>query len=672
MWVSDVLLVLLFILVLFGPGILLGLAAGLSRWTAVAAGPLLTYGLTAVAEQVCIALGLSFGPVPVLVVTGLSTAAVLGLAQLTRLRSSRRSSSEADDGDREQAVQPASRGRLGELVIVAGVLIGALLGALTALAAMGRLDAINQDWDASFHANATRFILDTGNADPGALSALYPQASLFYPNTWHALGAVVGRLSGASIPALLGAQTILVAGIAGLGLAALIRAFGGRVACAAVVPVMLASFAGFPIDVLWRGPLLPFAFGVALVPAFLLLFSDTMTARRPTFVVATAIAAAGLLGLQPATALTAGVFAIALVVSRAIRRRGQIRSDLIVGASAAVLTVLLGLTFVGGAFLARGVAAEAQINWPAVESPGQAVGDLLLLNHAAAFPQYWLILPMVAGVIGFARLRVLWWFLAGAGVFVLLFVAAASYDRPLTESLTLPWWNDRWRFVAIVTLALAILASHGVVTVADALARLVRRIPKVATRPRRLVLGAAVLATLAVVGLGSSGFYAPYNADRMNAGFAPSGYVSSAERAGMSYLASVVEPGQRVMNDPKDGSVWMYALDGVEPIFGHVVDPGAAIDALDEDARVLLRSFTCLDTDPAVRALIERYDISYVFLGGGFLREGFERAPGLRGLGDSNSLELVYSDGGLRIFKVELSPLLPVSAATPSCSPGRA
>lgn len=666
---SAALLVLVFVLVLFVPGSIVGLTAGLSRWTAVSAAPLVTYGLTAVTEQVCVAVGFSFGPIPLLVVMVFSTAAVLGLVLVTRSRS-------REHGGRVQisggSGPPPTRSRQHDVIIVGGIALGALLGAFTALTAMGALDTVNQDWDASFHANATRFILDTGNADPRALSALYPQEQLYYPNTWHALGAVAGQVSGASIPALLGTQTILIAGIAGLGLAALIRASAGRVAVAAVVPLLLASFSGFPIDVLWRGPLLPFAAGVALVPAFLLLFSDALAARRPTFVLVAAIAAAGLLGLHPATALTAAVFALALLISRWLRRPSPIRNDLVVAGSAALLTVLFGLTFLSGALRARGMAAQAQIDWPAVESPGQAIGELLFLNHAAQYPQYWLILLLVAGALGFSRLPNLRWFLAGTAVFGVLFVAAAAYDGPLTESITLPWWNDRWRFVAIVTLGLAVLTAHGLVTLADAAARMARKVPQVRVRPARLVFGAALLVFLAVVGLGSGGFYAPYNADRMSAAFRPSEYLSSAERTAMAYLAEIAQPGERVMNDPRDGSVWMYALTGVEPIFGHVVDPGAATTGLSADAQALLGSFNCLDTDETVQRLIDQYNIAYVFIGQGFLRPWFERAPGLRGLDAVDSLERVYAEDGVRIYEVKPTSRLAETTASPACSAARA
>lgn len=670
MSVNGALLVLVFVLVLFAPGVLVCLAAGLRRWTAVAVAPLVTYGLTALTEQGCILTGASFGPLPLLVVTLLVTvltAVIVTLPRRYRWLSRKVGASLMVE---DESAEPAARSRAHELIMIGGVALGTLVGALTALAGMGSLDTINQDWDASFHANATRFILDTGNADPGALSALYPQASLSYPNTWHALGAVVGRLTGASIPALLGTQTLLVAGLAGLGLAALIRGSAGRVAAAAVVPLLLASFTGFPIDVLWRGPLLPFAFGVALIPAFLLLLSDTLSTRRPTFILLTAIAAVGLMGLQPATALTAAVFSLALVISRWLRQPRRIRADLVVAGSAAILTVILGLTFVSGAFLARGVAAEAKIDWPAVESPGQAVGDLLLLNHAAQYPQYWLVVLLGAGALGFSQLRSLRWLLAGTAVFAVLFVAAAAYDRPLTESVTLPWWNDRWRFVAIVTLGLALLAAHGVVTLADGTLNVARRISAIGRGSPRLVYSAAVVVVLGVVGVGSSGFYAPYNAERLHQNFSPSSYVSSTERAAMSYLAGMVQPGDRVMNDPKDGSVWMYALQGIEPIFGHVVNPGA-VDALDRDAQILLESFTCIDSDQVVRDLIEKYHITYVFLGGGFVREGFDRAPGLRGLGDADSLHLVYAENGVRIFSVDLAPLQEAPRGSPTCSPGR-
>ncbi len=37
----------------------------------------------------------------------------------------------------------------------------------------------------------------------------------------------------------------------------------------------------------------------------------------------------------------------------------------------------------------------------------------------------------------------------------------------------------------------------------------------------------------------------------------------------MRVLATVVPPGERVLNDRGDGSAWMYAIAGVLPVAGH-------------------------------------------------------------------------------------------------------
>lgn len=661
MSINDVLVVIVLIGVLLIPGALVALGAGLPRWTALAAAPVVTYGLTALSLELCTLFGLPFSWIAVAVVTVLVTGFVLAARRLLG-----GGAAAATPAQHDSTIGAPARTRLAELLMIAGVLVGTLLGAIVALTGMGRLDAINQDWDASFHANATRFILETNNPDPTALSALYPLDGFYYPNAWHGLTAIVGELSGGEVTALLGAQTLLVAGLAGLGLAALVRAHSGRVAAAATVPVLLASFTGFPTDVLWRGPLLPFGTAIALIPAFLLVFDDTLRMRRPPPVVVTALAAAGLLAIQPAAALTAAVFAAFLVGARWFSHPQRVRPELAVAVVSALATVVIAIEYVRGAFFARSAAAVAPIDWPAVESPGQAVGDLLLLNHAARYPQYWLILLLVGGLVGFAALRRLWWFLGGTSVFALFFVATAAYDIPLTESLSLPWWNDRYRFVAIVTLGLAIVAAQGVVTFADVLVRLARRMPAVRGWPRRPAFGAAVLVVLGVVGLGSSGFYGPYNSGRMSMAYGET-YVSAAEVAAMDYLAGVVPPGSMVMNDPKDGSVWMYALDGIEPVFGHVVDPGSATTDLREDVQVLLASFRCLDSDPRVRDIIERDQITHLFLGPGFLRPWFERAGGLRDLSRADSLELIYSDGGVRIFEVDLVAVESAELGPPGC-----
>lgn len=658
--------ILLYAAVLFLPGLLVALAAGLRSWAAAATAPLITYGLTALVGPLSAA-GLRWGP-PALVG---GTVLLAGLAALLRLVDSRRRRTDPPGGDRATGDPPSTHSapadRFGNLAVAAGVAVGALLGVVTVLIGIGRLDAFPQDWDAIFHANAIRFILDTGNADPGALRVInnYEDSAFFYPNAYHALAAVVGMLGGAGLPELLDLQMVLVPGLAGLTLAALLREYGARVALAASAPVLLATFTGFGPDMLWRGPLLPFVTAVALIPAFLLLLRRVLDESAAATGVVAAVCAVGLLGLHPSVALSAAIFVVPMVLVRWAGHPSRIPREALTLVLVGVAAALLGLQFALGA-LAVGGTGDV-VDWPADQSPGQAVGDLLLLNHALDAPQFWLVGLLVVGGVALRRIRFLWWWLAGAGAFGVLFVIASAYDAQWAETLTRPWWNDAWRFMALACLGLAVVAANGAVVIADWLLRRVRSVAPLGGRPRRMLLGGAVVAVLAAYGVLSNGFYVPTNGDRMQVRFEDGPTISSSELAAMRVLAELAGPGERIMNDPLDGSAWMYAVHGLQPMYGHVIAPRTFND-IGPDQRTLLKRFRCLDTDPTVQALVDEYDITYVFVGSSYVRESFRRVSGLIALSRVKSLKLIYSRGGTRIFRVTTPPpATSVSAEQDSC-----
>ena len=131
----------------------------------------------------------------------------------------------------------------------------------------------------------------------------------------------------------------------------------------------------------------------------------------------------------------------------------------------------------------------------------------------------------------------------------------------------------------------------------------------------------------------------------------------------MAWLAERSSPGQTVMNDSADGSAYLLALEGVRPVFGHLV---SSFGVLGPTQTLLRERFHCLDSDVAVRAAIDRLDIGYVFLGSGFINERSERAPGLQRLAGSPSLHRVYDRGGVQIYEVSLQPL--ADSPLPGCA----
>ena len=66
------------------------------------------------------------------------------------------------------------------------------------------------------------------------------------------------------------------------------------------------------------------------------------------------------------------------------------------------------------------------------------------------------------------------------------------------------------------------------------------------------------------------GFYADYNRSRMQLQYAlgTGGSVTAPELTSFDVISGLVQPGETVMNDPSDGTAWMWALKGVRPMFG--------------------------------------------------------------------------------------------------------
>ncbi|MFC6005381.1 DUF6541 family protein, partial [Streptomonospora nanhaiensis] len=103
--------------------------------------------------------------------------------------------------------------------------------------------------------------------------------------------------------------------------------------------------------------------------------------------------------------------------------------------------------------------------WTANTTPTQAVGELLLFSHNSLDPQLLLAGAVVVGLIGFRRLGDLRWIAGSAALFGLLYLAVAISDHPLVMAIARPWWDDKFRLVAMAGLAMCVLAGHGIAEV---------------------------------------------------------------------------------------------------------------------------------------------------------------------------------------------------------------
>jgi len=642
MTASQLATVACFVLVLFVPGLVVGAAGGLRGWLLAGSAPVLTYSLVGLVSPLVPGLvprwsvwALLVGAVVIaLVVLGVRLAAARWLGRY-----------------QEAVTMPSHWQRPHHVGVAAAVVLAAVVGLVVMSRATEAFTGVHQFWDAMFHTNATRYIADSGQSAPAALAALNApdKPDFFYPNAYHVLGATVLQLTRLPVNELVNVYGGLYAGIFSLSIATVVRVVNSRPALAAASAVVAASMATLPFGLLFFGPLWPFGAGLVVLPGFLALFVATVRSRRLEMIVLTALGAIGMAALHPSAALATGVFCACYLLSRWIELRRVPLAEL---RSLVVLGVLAGLYVIPQYLAATKAAAVLNVSWPIIAPAGHALGALLFLNFVSA-PQWWLVLAALVGLVAIRKLAGLRWLMLGGAVFAGLFVLAASYKGWVVSLLTNPWWNDAWRFAGLAAIAQVVLIGHGIVVARDGLlgwlAR--RRTRSVGAIPAR---GAALVVVGLVIAAASGGLYLRANTTVVHNAYGDGPTVTENERDAMAELRTIVPPGATVMNDPLDGSPWMWALDGVRPVFGYPIAGTAEYSVIGPDRVMLYEKFDELDSNQKVRELVHDSNIQFVYIGSGFATPTSTRAPGLAALDSVRALRLVYENSDARVYRVEL------------------
>ncbi|WP_157607349.1 DUF6541 family protein [Sanguibacter suarezii] len=622
------------------PGGAVMLAARQRGWVLVAS-PLVTYGVVTWGGAACSALGVPWSILGLL----LSTAVTIGVVvAVTAFVPQLLPSGATAEGE---AAAPVWSWRV-HAAVAACATVGGLFGATVLRRGMGSLNAINQDWDGVFHAAVVRWIADNQDMAQSTVAQLNNRETaetFFYPNTWHGLASVGWDLGVHSVPQLLNAGSLLVAVFLAFGIAALVLRMTREPVIAGAAAILVAMPSALVFDTLWRGPLIPFAVGLALVPALVVMVDKTLTTRTGGMIVVAGLAAGGTVGVHPSGAYTAMIFLAPWAIQRWITSKRLVVGDLLTIVAVGMVAVLVAISPLLSAMAAS---TGARQDWPAVETAGQAVGEALLLNHARTGPQWAIVVLAVIGVFGVRRLRGLWWFWVSGAIALGLFVASAAYDYHRLEELTAPWWNDRWRFAAMVAIFVVVLAAVGVEMILRNGSRVLADRTPLGSAPSKAIVGVALIGAFLVT---SHGGYARQNADRMYWNFQSGAVVDKDDLELWDQAAEIIPEGQFVMNDPLDGSTWMLAMEGLRPFFGGMAVAVPNQPGLAPTQELLLFRFDELATNPEVRAAVEEEGIQYVVVGEGSIH-GMNRSPGLDDLEDNPAFELVASVGGAQLFRI--------------------
>ncbi|WP_300590358.1 DUF6541 family protein [Microbacterium sp.] len=592
--------------------------------------PALSLAVLAVASVLAGAVGLSWGPIPIAIVTVL-IAAIAAAIRLLWVK--------------ESPTAPPLRVTL---TTAAAFIVASAAIIIQLMTVFGRPENISQTFDAIVHLNTIRYTMDTANASAFHIGATSDIA--FYPNAWHALVSLSGLISGASVPVAVNAANIALGAVAWPAsvVALSLTTLGSRMAVGIAAAALSTGFGAFPILLFDFGVLYPNATAYAVLPAglaavwMLLRPVGWADALRSTCLLLVLLAGIGLAHPNAFLALYAMGAAVVLVflLTRAIERSS--RSVWITHSSAAALILLVG----AGLWRFSRTGWDMS-RWGAWQSTAQAFGEAVLISPRSYPVTLVTAFLLIAGLVAIARRprQGLFALPFAVAAFMFVLVSGTPVEFLLREMVTNPWYNDSFRLAALLPVAGIPVAVFGVVFLADGSARMLR--PGTQLRAAATVAAAALLFSVAA-GPNVSGAIAQAQvAYRLDASAA---LLTADEAALIDRLGDETPPDAFIAGSPWTGTSLAYALAGRDVVELHV------FGSRNEDEIYLDEHLRNIDSDPRVCDAVRRLGVSHVLDFGTqnvFNRDdaATERA-GIQNVDSGEHLKLIDSQGDARLFQV--------------------
>ncbi|MBO0884416.1 MAG: hypothetical protein J2P17_29610, partial [Mycobacterium sp.] len=601
---------------------------------AVAIGPALTYGVVALTIIPFGAIGIPWN----------AWTALAALAVVTVLTASLRV---LLDRYRDTEGESRAAGGWPAIAVGAGVLLGALLIGWAAYRGVVHWQSVPSTWDAVWHANTMRFILDTGQASSthmGELRNVETHQVLYYPSVFHALAAVFCQVTGAAPTtgytlSSLAASVWLFPTSAAMLTWHLLRPRTSEwrtAGAAATAAALSASFTSVPY-VEFGVAAMPnlAAYGVA-VPTMVL---TTSTLRHRDRIPVAVLALVGVFSVHLTGGFVVVLFLLAWWLFDASRHpvRGRL-ADAQTLANVTVPTMLvLAPQFIGVLRQADIIAGHA---FPSFKSVQQGVIDALLLHtrHLNDFPtQYGLDVLTAIGMAILLYKRIWWPSVVWLVLTVATIYSGAPFHNPVgaaIEQFSHFFYNDPRRLSAVVTMVVTPMAGIALFAIVVLLLAGAKR---VTDRFRQLpepvwISATAVLLTMASV-LAARHYlfrHLVLFGDKYD-----SVIIDQKDLDAMAYLATLPGAHQTIIgNSNVDGTAWMYAVADLHPLWTHYDYPQQTGPGYQRF--IFWAHADDADTDPQIPEAVRALNIRYILTSAPTVR-GFSVPDGLVSLDKSES-----------------------------------
>ncbi|MDN6428518.1 MAG: hypothetical protein L0J79_01605, partial [Propionibacterium sp.] len=537
---------------------------------------------------------------------------------------------------------------------------------------LGSPESFSQTFDAIFHLNAVRWIVEHGNGSSLTMAMTSGDAApSFYPLAWHDLASLVMMTTGTSSPAaatnaviMAVAALVWVAGC--MYLAATVME--GRPSAIVAAGFFTSAFPSFPYRPLTFGVLYPNFLGIALLPGLLALVASVAGLGRGVRVPAAGgvvvllFSLAGVSLAHPNAVLLLLVLCWPILLTWGWRawwapaghgNGGGSRRPLILSAMC-VGTLLLLLSWV-----VLRPPASASTWQPPVNGPAALGAALTLAPMSGRIP--WVVaLAVLAGIIYVIRTRTMVWLVGAHAILVFLWMVVASWSfGPVRTALTGGWYNDPNRIAAALPVTgfpLAVIGcAWGTQVLVDRLGSwnlggrriaytTVEPVVALALVPFFLFTTQAVEYLRIVIGQGAAVYRITPE----------SPLVDSDEYALLRKLPSLVPEGVAVAAVPFNGSSMAYALEGVETTTTHMFFTSTP------DQDVLNQTLSRLAVNPEVCRSVEKMDVGYVLDFGATpvndINDWAREYPGFMRLSTTPGLTEVAREGHAVLYRIDGCP----------------
>ncbi|MDY2940770.1 MAG: DUF6541 family protein [Varibaculum sp.] len=645
------------------PGLLIGVAAGVPRRLLAAWAPAGTVVAVTGAGMVAPNLEQSWGVLPVLELTAVMVVfglAVRGLHRVPTILGHKTSVSETLPATCEQTRWWTVPAIHAALLITAVIGIGVLIGSP---------GSFPQNWDNAFHLNAIQAIVDTGNASTLNMDVYDPDAAQYYPGAWHDLVSLL--VLGTGIPATVGGNALaLLLGylVWPLGVRLLAETLVGQRRITMLAIPLSVIFPQFPFLFLNYGTLYPNLLAVVLLPLALVVTLQVLRRQaRPLFTTLVSLAfIAAAMGLAQPNAVF--IYLVALFVLTwsftaywvwmRLRDRRGIAIGGVAGISALWIILGLGMDRISNHINMIHSMRSGEAFYPPQGSILRGIAELLIMcagepgTRGGIFEAQY---TVGLGVLTFAGMLIAALSLHKKLVFVLygtfavLFLTCFAATDQLRVYLVGIWYCDLPRLTVPLISLTPIFAALAVSLIWDTILQVAKN------RAARGGLGCVLAIMLAIIGgLAAQGEARQYlTAYRISPANNQEAQVVDADEYQLFLWMHENLPADAVVAaNPWEGGTFAWGVGGTRTIFPKITAQ------VEPQFQYLAKHLRDALNDPKTCSLIKQYGITYTldlennYLWGGSGWDQELNYPGLDGTAESGIGPVVKQYGNAKLVKI--------------------